>query len=100
MNNQPPVTRTFQTTGWNLAGQCRNVELKVTVTNGGPNNGTYYYSVHGNRFRTCEEDGKIVVEFEDGVDTLFNDYRVEISTTNGQPLRYQVVGGWLQVCLD
>jgi hypothetical protein len=98
-NNQTPVTATVGTT-MTQAGQCRNVDVKIVVTNGGPNSGTFYYTTNGNKFRVCEENGKVVVEFEDGVDTLFNDYRVEISSTTSQPLRYQIVGGWLQVCLD
>ena len=99
VNNQPVVTKTVSTS-MTQPGQCRNVDVKVQVSNGGPNSGVYYFTTHGNRFRVCEEDGKIVVEFEDGVDTRFNDYRVEVSTTTGQPLTYQIVGGWLQVCLD
>jgi hypothetical protein len=84
------------------AGECRNVDIKVVVTNGGSNSGTFYFATNGNRFRVCEEDGKIIVEFEDagGPLTDFNDYRTEIAATNGQPLRYQLVGNALQVCLD
>jgi hypothetical protein len=48
----------------------------------------------------CEENGNILVEFEDGVDTQFNDYKVQIASTNGQPLTYRWNNGWLQVCLD
>lgn len=101
VNNQPPVTKTVGTS-MTQPGQCRNVDVKVQVTSGGFNSGTFYFTTHGNRFRVCEEDGKIIVEFEDagGPLTDFNDYRVEISTTTGQPLTYQIVGGWLQVCLD
>lgn len=98
-NNQPVVTRTVATT-MTMPGQCRNVDIKVQVTNGGTHDGTFYLGTDGNRFRVCEEDGKVVVEFEDAVDTKFNDYRVEISSSTGQPLRYRWVSGWLQVCLD
>ncbi len=98
-NNQAVVSKTVNTT-MTMPGECRNVDVKIKVTNGGSNSGTFYFTTSGNKYRVCEESGKIIVEFEDGVDTLFNDYRVEIGTTNNQPLRYQIVGNWLQVCLD
>lgn len=100
-NNQPAVTRTVATT-MTLPGQCRNVNVKVQVTSAGLNSGVFYLSSDGSRFRVCEENGNILVEFEDlgGPATDFNDYKVQIASTNGQPLTYRWNNGWLQVCLD
>jgi hypothetical protein len=99
-NNQPTITKTVATT-MQQVGDCRIVHVKVKVTNGGANSGTFLNPANPNKFKYCEEHGKISVEFEDGVDSLFNDYKVLIGTTNTQPLRYEVLGnGQLKVCLD
>ena len=99
INNQAPVTKTVGTT-MTQAGQCRPVDIKVQVTNGGPNTGTYYIGTSGNRFKVCQEGDKVSVEFEDGVDSLFNDYKILIASTTGQPVTYSWVGGQLNICLD
>jgi hypothetical protein len=99
VNNQPAVTKTVGTT-MTQAGQCRPVDVKVQVSNGGANNGTYYISTNGNRFRVCQDGDKVTVEFEDGVDSLFNDYKISIASTTGQPVTFTWVGNQLNICLD
>jgi len=42
----------------------------------------------------------VLVKFEDGVDTLFNDYQVRVKAQDGSPLNYQWVGGQLFICKD
>lgn len=102
INNQPLVTKTVSTT-MNQVGHCSIVHVKVKVSGSAPvsNAGTFLNSTSANKFKYCEENGKISVEFEDGVDSLYNDYKILIGTTNNQPLRYEVLGnGQLKVCLD
>jgi len=102
VNNQPLVNKTVATT-MTLVGQCRLVHIKIQVSNGGPNSGTFINNAAPHKFKYCEENGKIAVTFEDGGGPLtdFNDYKILIGTTNNQPLSYQVLGNnQLLVCLD
>jgi hypothetical protein len=101
LNNQPVVTKTVATT-MTLVGQCRQVNVKVVVGGSAPASaqGTWYFTTNPNRFQVCLDGNDVLVKFEDGVDSLFNDYQVRIRSTTGQPLNYQFVGGNLFVCLD
>jgi hypothetical protein len=100
VNNQPAITKTVATT-MQVAGDCRQVDVKVLVSNASPaNSGTWYLSTNGNRFQVCQDGDKVTVEFEDGVDSLYNDYKISIAATNGQPVVYKWVGNQLQICLD
>jgi hypothetical protein len=100
MNNSPSVTKSVGTT-MTLPGHCRAVNIKV-VTGNAPSQhaGTFYLTSDGHKFKVCIENGKIAVTYEDGVDTLFNDYKILISSSNGQPLDYKLVNGQLFACLD
>lgn len=98
-NNQPSVTKVVAAT-MTLPGQCRAVDVKVVVTGGGSNSGTFYLSSSGSRFRVCQEGDKVSIEYEDNVDSLFNDYKVLVSSTTGQPVIYQWIGQTLFICLD
>lgn len=101
LNNQPVVTKTVATT-MTLVGQCRQVNVKVTVGGSAPVSaqGTFYFTTNPNRFEVCLDNGDVLVKFEDAGDQSFNDYQVRIHATTGQPLNYQFVGGNLFVCLD
>lgn len=104
LNSQPFISKTVATT-MTLVGQCRQVNVKVTVGGSAPvsTQGIFYFTTNPNRFQVCLDNGDVLVKFEDNptqVPFVFNDYQIRIHATTGQPLNYQFSGGNLFICLD
>lgn len=83
------------------SGDCQHVDLKMITSTGAPAGlqGNFYNQGQAYRFVYCEDNGDIVVGYEDGANSDFADYKVKIHSSLGN-LRYEVHGSNLSVCLD
>jgi hypothetical protein len=102
INNQAPISKLYPVPTLKDAGNCTQVNLKVKVSNPAPQcfQGMNSLQSHAGNFKVCNDGGDVVVKFEDGADTLFNDYQFRIHEVNNRPLAYKFIGTNLFVCLQ
>lgn len=102
INNQPQVSKHYPVPSLVNPGNCAQVNLKVKVSNPAPQcfQGMNSLQSHAGNFKVCNDGNDVVVKFEDGADTLFNDYQFRIHEVNNRPLAYKFIGANLFVCLQ
>lgn len=102
INNQAPITKSYPVPSLKNPGECTQVNLKVRVSNPAPQcfQGMNSLQSHAGNFKVCNDGKDVVVKFEDGADTLFNDYQFRIHEVSNRQLAYKMIGSNLFVCLQ